>query len=156
MWVNCYKEKGGYSIVIQTLSNIFSINILFLSGKSLVCKEKAIQTAEKQDNNPDPDPVFFISLVGVDGEGFVEKHEHIFDIYTKEYDFLGSNVKVVSAQDLRDFYAKHHKMETFRNFFRRKAQKKKVDVYTMAIFFVEQHSNGHFVVDECLFKRESK
>ena len=139
------------------LLSIFSINInCFFSGKSLVGKEKAIQTAEKQDNNPDPGPVFFISLVAVDRAGFVEKHEHIFDIHTKEYDFLGSNVKVVSAQDLRDFYKKHHKMETFRNFFRRKAQKKKVDVYTMAKFFVEQHSNGHFVVDECPFLGKSK
>ena len=88
----------------------------------------------------------------MDGEGFVRKHEHIFDIYTKEYDFLGSNVKVVSAQDLRDFYKKHHKLETFGNFFRRK----RVDIYTMAKFFVEQHSNGHFVVDECPFQEKSK
>jgi len=43
-------------------------------------------------------------------------------------------------------------MESFRNFFRRKSQKKKVDIYTMAEFFVDQHSNGHFVVDECPFK----
>ena len=84
----------------------------------------------------------------MDGRGFVDEHEHIFDIYTKEYDFFGSNVKVISAQDLRDFYEKHHKIQTFWNSFRRK----KVDIYTMAKFFVEQHSNGHFVVDECPFR----
>ena len=99
-----------------------------------------------------PDPVFFMSFVGVDKYGFVEEHEHIFDIYTKLYDFLGCDVKVISAQDLKKFYEKHHKMESFRNFFRRKSQKKKVDIYTMAEFFVDQHSNGHFVVDECPFK----
>ena len=101
---------------------------------------------------PNPDPVFFMSFVGVDEEGFVEEHEHIFDIYTKVYDFLGCDVKVISAQDLKNFYEKHHKMESFRNFFRRKSQKKKVDIYTMAEFFVDQHRNGHFVVDECPFK----
>ena len=101
---------------------------------------------------PNPDPVFFMSFVGVDEYGFVKEHEHIFDIYTKIYDFLGCDVKVISAQDLKDFYEKHHKMESFRNFFRRKSQKKKVDIYTMAEFFVDQHSNGHFVVDECPFK----
>ena len=110
------------------------------SGKSLICKEKAIQAANKEDLKPDPDPVFFISLVGVDACGFVDKHEHIFDIYTKQYDFHGCNVKVKSAQDLKNFYAKYHKLET------------EVDVYRMAKFFVEQHSNGHFVVDECPFK----
>ena len=90
----------------------------------------------------------------MDALGFVDKHEHIFDIYTKQYDFFACNVKVISAQDLNKFYAKHHKLETFRNFFRIKRvnRRKKVDVYTMAEFFVVQHSNGHFVVDECPFK----
>ena len=106
----------------------------------------------------DPDPVFFISLVGVDTKGFVNNHEHIFDIYTKEYDFHGcnGNVKVISAQDLKNFYAKHPKLDTFKNYFRRKVQKKKVYIYTMAEFFVEQHSNGQFVVDECPFRPNGK
>jgi len=30
---------------------------------------------------------------------------------------------------------------------------KKTDVYTMAEFFVEQHSNGHFILDECPFRK---
>ena len=91
---------------------------------------------------PNPDPVFFMSFVGVDFYGFVKEHEHIFDIYTKEYDFLGCDVKVLSAQDLWDFYKSKH----------RGADRSKIDVYTMAEFFVDQHSNGHFVVDECPFK----
>ena len=89
-----------------------------------------------------PDPVFFMSFVGVNSEGFVEEHEHIFDIYTKEYDFLGCDVKVLSAQDLWDFYKSKH----------RGADRSEIDVYTMAELFVDQHSNGHFVVDECPFK----
>ena len=127
---------------------------IFFSGKSLICKEKAIQTAEKQDNKPNSDPVFFISLVGTDEFGFVNYHEHIFDIYTKEYEFVGRSVKVISALDLNNFYIKHHKMETFRNVFSSEIHfRKTVDIYTMVKFFVEQHSNGHFVVDECPFRR---
>ena len=124
------------------------------SGKSLICKEKAIQTAEKQDNKPNSDPVFFISLVGTDELGFVHYHEHIFDIYTKVYDFVGRNVKFISALDISNFYIKHHKMETFRKHNPPEIPfRKTVDIYTMVKFFVEKHSNGHFVVDECPFRR---
>ena len=112
------------------------------AGKSLISKEKAIQTAEREELKLNPDPVFFMSFVGVDEKGFVKEHEHIFDIYTKEYDFLGCDVKVLSAQDLWDFYKSKH----------RGADRSEIDVYTMAEFFVDQHSNGHFVVDECPFK----
>ena len=112
------------------------------SGKSLISKEKAIQTAEKEELKLNPDPVFFMSFVGVDSKGFVEEHEHIFDIYTKLYDFLGCDVKVISAQDLWDFYESKHPG----------AKREETDIYTMAEFFVDQHSNGHFVVDECPFK----
>ena len=118
------------------------------SGKSLISKEKAIQTADKQDLKQNPDPVFFISLVGVDNEGNVDEHEHIFDVYTKEYDFKGSSVKVLSAQDLRDFY------QSEQGLFGKWFVGKKVDVYVAAEFFVKQHSNGHFIVDECPFKNE--
>ena len=121
------------------------IRQLDFTGKSLIGKEKVIQTAEKEDLQTNPDPVFFISLVGVDEDGFLDEHDHIFDLYTKLYDFQGSNVKVISAQDLHSFYTSNHKMET----------RKKVDVYTMAEFFVEKHSNGHFVVDECPFRKPS-
>ena len=113
------------------------------SGKSLIGKEKANQTAEKEGLKPDPDPVFYISLVGVNEEGFVDDHDHIFDIYTKEYDFCGSDVQVINAQDLWCFYRSKHK----------RANKTNIDVYTLAQFFVEQHSNGHFVVDECPFRK---
>ena len=83
-----------------------------------------------------------MSFVGVNAEGFVEEHEHIFDIYTKLYDFLGCNVNVISAQDLWDFFKSKHPA----------ADSSEIDIYTMAEFFVDQHSNGHFVVDECPFK----
>ena len=128
-------------------------------------------------------------MVGADEEGYVDEHEHIFDLYTKLYDFQGTNVKVISAQDLRDFYeSKHkpaftsvesghkmsHKRKTFRDFFSSKKKidkrkeieyskeidveperpdKREIDVYKMAEFFIGEHSNGHFVLDECPFRR---
>ena len=112
-------------------------------GKSLIGKEKAIQTAEYESLKSNPAPVFFLSLVGVDDEGFVEEHEHIFDIYTKLYDFLGCNVIVKSAQDLWKYYKSR----------RKGANRKDIDVYTMAEFFVEENSKGHFIVDECPFRK---
>ena len=88
-------------------------------------------------------PVFFLSLVGVDEYGVVDEHEHIFDIYTKLYDFGGSNVIIINAQDVFDFYKSKHKM----------VDRKKMSIYKLADFFVEYHPNGHFVVDECPFRR---
>ena len=79
--------------------------------------------------------------------GNVEEHEHIFDIYTKLYDYiLGSDVKVISAQDLWKFYESKHKG----------TDRSKIDVYKVAEFFVDQHPNGHYVIDECPFKTNSK
>ena len=101
-------------------------------------------TADKESLKQSPADVFFISLVGADTEGFVDVHEHIFDIYTKLYDFHGSNVKIKSAQDLWEFYKSKHKG----------ADRKKIDVYKMAEFFVEQHFDSHFVVDECPFREK--
>ena len=85
-----------------------------------------------------------MSLVGVNELGFVDEHEHIFDIYTKEYDFLGCDVKMMSTQDLWKFYESKHSG----------TDRAKIDVYIMAEYFVEEHSNGHFVVDECPFIRK--
>ena len=96
---------------------------------------------------PNPNPVYFISLVGVDELGYIyDEHKHIFDLYTKLYDFKGTKVKVKSAQDLWKFYMSKQKH----------ANKEDIDVYKMAEFFIKRHSNGHFVVDECPFRRQSK
>ena len=87
------------------------------------------------------DPVFFISMVGVDVYGIVGDHQHIFDVYTKLYDFLGSNVQVISAQDLWSFYEKRNNG----------AKKEEIDIYQLVEFFVRHHPNGHFILDECPF-----
>ena len=106
-----------------------------------------MQTDEKERNEEEsgtkakPNPVYFISMVGVNERGFVDDHQHIFDIFTKLYDFSGSDVQVMSAQDLWKFYEKKNKG----------ANKWKVDIYQLVEFFVHHHPNGHFVLDECPF-----
>ena len=96
---------------------------------------------EEMGSKPKADPVFFISLVGVDSLGVVDEYEHIFDIYTKAYDFQGSDVKVKSAQDLWKFYKKRHIFTRRRN----------VNIFTLAKYFVKKHSNGNYILDECPF-----
>ena len=103
--------------------------------------------AEKENNLKDQglkqkvDPVFFISAVGVDKWGKVEEDEYIFDVYTRLYDFLGSDVRVITAQDLWHFYKSKNKG----------ADRMKVDIYTLIEFFVQHHMEGHFTLDESQF-----
>ena len=118
-----------------------------IAGKSLICKEKCIQTDEKESNLVDeglkskPDPTFFISMVGVDEWGKVDEHEYLFDIFTKLYDFSGCKVQVLSAQDLWTFYQSKNKG----------VQLWDVDIYTLVEFFVQHHPDGNFILDECPF-----
>ena len=113
----------------------------------MISKEKATQTAEKEEYHENielkkkADPVFFISLVGVNANGFVDDDEHVYDIYTKDYDFGGSSVRFMSAQDLWEDFNVHHKQ----------ADRKKVPIYNVVESFVKRHPNGHFVIDECPF-----
>ena len=83
-------------------------------------------------------------MAGVDEYGIVDKHEHIFDIFTKLYDFLGSNVQVMSAQDLWKFYESKNKG----------ADKKKVNIYQLVEFFVRHHPFAHYILDECPFLKK--
>ena len=86
-------------------------------------------------------PVFFISMVGVIKYGIVDDHQHIFDVYSKLYDFLGSNVQFKSAQDLWSFYEERNEG----------ANIEFINIYQLVEFFVRHHPNGHFVFDECPF-----
>ena len=98
--------------------------------------------------NPKPRPVYFISLVGVDMKGKVDDHEHIFDLYTKLYDFDGVNVKVLSAQDLLSFYQRHSIFQRMRH---QLHNYKKTDIYNLVKFFIQSNPDGHFILDECPF-----
>ena len=84
--------------------------------------------------------------MGVNDFGKVEKDEYIFDIYTKLYDFHGSNVKVISAQDLWTFYQSKNKG----------ADREKVKIYFLVEYFIQHHLEGHFVLDECPFVKFGK
>ena len=118
----------------------------------MIGKEKASQIGEREKVAEETglkckaDPVFFISMVGVDEQGKIDEHEHIFDIYTKEYDFLGCEVQVISAQDLWKFYKSRNK----------DAYLTKVDIYFLVVFFIQRHPDGHYVLDECPFLRRSR
>ena len=88
-----------------------------------------------------------MSLVGVDREGTVDAHEHIFDLYTKLYDFDGVDVEVLSAQDLLRFYRRHNILKRMKGYFN---DSKKADIYTLVEYFIQKH-DGHFILDECPF-----
>ena len=98
-------------------------------------------TAENTGEKLKADPVFFLSLVGVDKWGKVEEHEHLFDIHSKAYDVLGEHVTIKSAQDLFDFYMQRQTPPFNPD----------LDIYQLTQFFVSQNSHAHFVIDECPF-----
>ena len=98
---------------------------------------------ENQGLKTNASPVFFISMVGVDKYGIIDEVEYIFDLYTKLYDFHGSDVHVITAQDLWTFY-ESKTMD---------ADRKNVDIYFLVEFFVHHHPDGNFILDECPFIR---
>ena len=127
----------------------------------MICKEKCIQVSEEERDTVEQglkvkaDPVFFISMVGFVYEihgnmisGFVDEYEHLFDIYSKAYDFPGRNVKVISAQYLWKFYKRKRWYKW--------NKRRHVNIHELVEFFIHHHPNGHFVLDECPILRTSK
>ena len=120
-----------------------------ISGKSLICKERASIVDEEERNafemglKSKADPVYFISMFS-DRGGQIDDYERIFDIYTRAYDFLGTDVKVITPQDLWTFYKSKNK----------EATKGSVKIYELVLFFIQHHATGHYIIDECpiLFK----
>ena len=97
-------------------------------------------------------------MVGANEKGIVDEHEHIFDIFTKTYDFLGSDVQVISAQDLWKFYVENNPEVTifFSFVLNKTAERKKINIYQLVEFFIRRHRSGHYVLDECPFLKISK
>ena len=120
--------------------------------------------AEKEKNAEElgvkskADPTFYISMVGADENGIVDEHEHIFDLYTKAYDFVGSDVHVISAQDLWNFYESKNKgLKLFNRFTLVEGAKRDwFDIYFLVEYFIQHHPNGHFVLDECPFLKQGR
>ena len=86
--------------------------------------------------------------------GKVEEHEHIFDIFTKLYDFREKNVQVISAQDSLHFYNTHQSEDNGTE--KSNITSKEVDIYFLLQFFVEKHPDGHFIIDEFPFYWKGK
>ena len=115
--------------------------ILF-SGKTLVCKEKAIQL---DADAPVGKNVFLFSLLGAEGGngGKPRKLQFVFDLVTKWFEFRGTNVKFVDVQMLCD----HFEKETGNS-------SSDEDIYTIILQFIKDHPNSHFIFDEVPFIKE--
>ena len=87
-------------------------------------------------------------MLSVDERGEVDDDEHIFDVLTKDYDFIDTDVKVLSAQDLLKFY--NNNQDT-------KLLTQHVDIYNLVQFFMKNNPDGHFIIDECpVLKQKGK
>ena len=137
-----------------------------------------MQEAEKEGQNTHTRTVYFISLVGVGRDGNVDVVEYIYDVYTKLYDFLSTDVKILSAQDLWNIYQKQHtkqrEIEEPKGIVKRivKAMScrrehgslindgticsKDVDIYQLVESFIKNNSDGHFIIDECPFIKQGR
>ena len=105
----------------------------------MVCKEKAIQL---DANDPAGKDVYFLSFLGADEKGFPTPFRFVFDLITMWYDFGNTNVKFIDVQTLCDHYEK-------------KTGKKSsgVNVYKLALQFMADHPNSHYIMDEVPFLR---
>ena len=103
-------------------------------------------------------PVFFLSLVGVDEVGKVDDPESIFDIYSKTFEFLTSDVTFMSAQDLKAYYDFQNNVSDSYNVSKCLqceqevyTRSRKQGIYTLVEYFVKNHPDAHYVLDEVPF-----
>ena len=150
------------------LETIVFLSLTFV-GKSLICKEKAAQESEKEEQSPNSRPVYFISLVGVDKLGEISRFEHIYDVYTKLYDFVSTDVIVLSAQDLWRIYQERKQHEQPTGILKRIVKSMSCgtkhnetfyleddEIYSVVESFIKNNANGHFIIDECPFILDGK
>ena len=100
-----------------------------------MAKEKALRT---NDQFPSMN-VYFLSLAASNKYGVPEKHRSIFDILSQEYDFQNTKVNFVDAQELQSFYKENNKSC---------GTQTGVDVLKLTEFFIEQHPDCSFILDE--------
>ena len=111
--------------------------------------------------------------MSVRGSGRIGEAEYVFDIYTKLYDFVGTDVNVLNAQDLWEFYGKRENLRQIKhkmtgNSYNEALESKGTDtnliphasydktpygrsftIYSLIEYFIENHPYGHFIIDEC-------
>ena len=117
-------------------------------GKTLVCKEKAIQLDVAATSGKN---VYFISLLGANGEdnGKPYRFPFVFDLVTKWYDFRNTNAKFVDVRRLCDHYEK----TTGKG---RLYVDNYVDIYRLSLQFIADHPNSNYIFDEVPFIKNGK
>ena len=107
----------------------------------MVSKQKAIQI----DNDiTDNKRVFYISLLGSDGDGKPQPCRYVFDIITRKFDFWNTNVQAKDVRDLCDYYEHTTNQDS-----------SKTNIYQLCLHFFKGHSRSHFILDEVPFIENS-
>ena len=99
-----------------------------------MCKEKAIQKAAENGNKK----VYYISLLHSTSRGRPKRGRPVFDVCTKEYDFKDTDVVAMDIEDLWKYYEKD----------RKNTSRQDVTVYELALRFMENNPNAHYIFDE--------
>ena len=107
-------------------------------------KEAISKEVEEYDESRE---IHFLCLVGSDagdfeGYGIPRNAHYIFDVKS-EIELERHKIKFLSCQDLLEFYKK----ETGTN-------GEGVNVYELALFYIERHPNGYFFLDEVPLMKE--
>ena len=148
---------------------IFPLQILnihingLLTGKTLICKERAIRHSEENPTST----VFYISTVGTHKNGNPRNELFMFDVITKQIEMKHTTVTAIDTIDLLRFYNSYHPtFQTYLDVSERtpnKQMKKKqkvfrdstssfIDVYELLTFFIDENvrrqPEAHFIIDE--------
>ena len=119
------------------MTNLFNYQITFLDeGKT---------SLEEDSEDVKRPTAYFISLVATSIQGIPEKEHYLYDIAT-EMELQGFRVRFMSAKELKEFYLKHHPG----------FDEKKVNIYDMALFFIQKRKGSSFFFDEVPFIAEPK
>ena len=104
-----------------------------ITGKTLICKQRAIQQAEKCEN-----PVYYISLLASDVKGRPDRPRLIFDLLT-EVEFNNKEVIFLDIEGLMQ---------------ERNTAHDGADVYDLVEIFIKENRGADVIIDECPFLRE--